>query len=380
MKMVKILKFLLTFLLFFGTGAGVQAIDGNLKDLYNEQLNSSGYKQLGESIPRDVAGTLEKIGVSITNPESITDLNMKNVFDEINSVSNKNFKNIFSYITTILGVLMVCAAVKSFVAHAGKNNIDNILNCVCSICLCSCLVYPITKCISGAKLVILSASDFITALSGVMTAIMAASGKSISASSYSCLTLISGQAISALSSNFLLPIMNSVFGISVISSISNRIKIEKLCSSILKLIKTILKFIASLFVGLLTIQNIVASSADNLTISGTKLIVDSCIPIVGGAVSDAVSTIGGCLKLLKSGAGAFGILVGIFIFLPMISECIIWGIFLSICEFISDSFELGKISLLFKSTSEIIKTLLAILVCIIVVLISSTAIILIIGR
>lgn len=306
-------------------------------------------------------------------------IDISNFFEEIYKESQKNFKHILSYLTSVLGILVLCAGVKGFTPSDKKIPQENILNLVCSLCLSGCLTAPIIKLISASKSVILTASNFTVALGAVLSGIMIASGKPISASSYQYMVLFSGQIISRFSEFFLIPIMNFLFGISIISAVSSHVNLEKFCFASYKLVKTAVKFISALFVGILTLQSIVGNSADNLAISGTKMLIDTCVPIVGGTISDAVSTVRGCLKLLKSGVGAFGIIAGVFTFIPLLSECVIWVAFLGICEFLSDSFDLKKPSLLFKSTSEIVKTLIALLSCVIVILISSSGIILIIG-
>ena len=285
----------------------------------------------------------------------------------------------FSPLLSIVAILILCVTVKNFVPDNRKKPHENIINPICSLCICGSLILPITQLIASSKLIISNASNFTLGLGAVISGIMIASGRTITASSYHYTVVLSGQIISKFSEGMLIPFMNSLFGISIISSVSNRIKLEKFCFTVYKSLKTIVKFVSTLFVGILTLQNILASSADNLGITGAKMLIDTCVPIVGGAVSDAFATVSGCLKLLKSGAGAFGIIAGLFVFIPIITECIIWIVFLNICEFLSDTFELTKPSSLFKSTAEIVKTLMAILICIGVIIISSSAVIIMIG-
>ena len=63
----------------------------------------------------------------------------------------------------------------------------------------------------------------------------------------------------------------------------------------------------TIFTGLLSIQSVVGSSADTLTSKTAKYVISNCVPVVGGAVSDAYSTVKGSLSLLKNGIGGVGI-------------------------------------------------------------------------
>ena len=130
----------------------------------------------------------------------------------------------------------------------------------------------------------------------------------------------------------------------------------------------------------MTVQNIVSSSADNLKTEAAKFTIDSCVPIIGGAVSDAFGTVQQCLKLLKSGAGAFGMIAIGAIFLPIVIECFIWMIFLNIGQGISDIFNLKKICFLFKSIHSVISVMLAALIFVMIIMLVSTVLLIVVGR
>jgi len=101
--------------------------------------------------------------------------------------------------------------------------------------------------------------------------------------------------------------------------------------------------------------------------------------VVGNALGEALHTINGCVKMLKSGVSAFGLLAGIFIFLPILIECVMWLITLYICAGIGDIFELKEITSLLRASSNVIETLLGIVFCCMTILTVSTVIMLIIG-
>ena len=208
---------------------------------------------------------------------------------------------------------------------------------------------------------------------------MIVSGKPLQAASYQTLILFAGQVISYITGKYLSPITNIILGIALISSISSHVNAEHFCFTVQKLIKNILKFTASIFTGILALQNIVSSKADSMATNTLKLSISSFVPIVGNAISDAFTTMYGCIDLLKVGVGAFGIIAGSIILLPSIIECLIWNCLLSICEFIADILELKKIKNLFKSINNVISISFAIILYVAMILIVSTAIILTCG-
>ena len=126
-------------------------------------------------------------------------------------------------------------------------------------------------------------------------------------------------------------------------------------------------------------HSIVATALDSTGTRAARFVVSSFVPVVGNALGEALHTINGCVKMLKSGVSAFGLLAGIFIFLPILIECVMWLITLYICAGIGDIFELKEITSLLRASSNVIETLLGIVFCCMTILTVSTVIMLIIG-
>lgn len=349
------------------------------QEIYESQLKSSRASELQKSLPDEALDILKKIGITNIDWKNIAKIDVQKIFEEVASNGSKKFISVFSSAAAVIGILIICAAIKNFSLQKNGEQIEAISNCLCSLCLCRFTIFPISKCLSASKLLITSAANFVISLSSIMAGFMAASGRTISASAYHCWVLIAGELLSRFLSDAIIPILNVIFGISLISSISQQINLEQLCKAIHKSIQIFLKFFAGFFVGILTLQNIITDSADNFGASSVKFMLDNCIPIVGGAISDAFGTIKGCLSLLKSSVGAFGILAGLAMFLPIFAECMAWIVFLNLCKFLSNTFELKKSSLLLSSVAETVKTLIAILACTVVILISSAGIIMVLG-
>ena len=379
--MKSFLKFSIFILLALSFHISVHAFgDNTLKEIYDNQFKTSGAEKLGENLPKDSQKALDRMGISGANFDEISKINPGKIFEEIITTVKDKLTSPLKSLIPVAAIILICAIVNNLKTSFGSNHINEIMAAVSTLCLCAVVVNPIVSCINSVALVIKSASGFTLCAAPVMAGIMIASGHPISATSYQALIISAGQVISHLAGNFLVPFMNMLLGISIISSVSSRLNLESLCDVIYRSVKFILKFVASIFTGILTLQNLVTTSADNIGTSTVKFAIDSCVPIVGSALSDAFSTVQGCVKLLKSGVGAFGIIAGGVIFLPIVIECSIWIIFLNLASCMGDIFELKKISSFVKSVSNVMSVVLAALLCVIMVLIVSTVLILIIGR
>ena len=331
-------KFVVFLILLISFIVGVKAaeIDSNIKEAYTEQLKSLDINKVKNILPKKTRDSLNAVGLNELELGNLLDLKYSKIITEIGK-EIKSRISIFS-VMPILAVIFLSALIKNFKISANLKNIPQVTDIISLICISVSIINPIVRFINESSAIINAAANFTMGIVPVLTGIMIATGRALSATSYHALVIFAGQVVSYLSANFLIPVMNTLLGVSLISSISPRLNIENLCLTVQKSVKILLKALASIFTGLLTLQNLIGNCADTLGKSTWKLTIDSCVPIVGGAVSDAVHTMGSCLDLLKTSLGAFGIIAGSLVFLPVIVECFLWMLLLNICLFVSDVF------------------------------------------
>ena len=174
--------------------------------------------------------------------------------------------------------------------------------------------------------------------------------------------------------------MGGYLAVSVTSSVSPLINQSGIAESIKKIAMWILSFISTVFIGVLGIQTTVSASADTLTMRTAKFILGSSIPVAGTAISEAFSTVTSSMGLLKSSVGIYGVVVLLLIFLPIITELILWRIVLLINTAASDIFSLPKISSVLKAVDMMLALLIGIILTIAVVFIISLTVVITAGK
>ena len=142
-------------------------------------------------------------------------------------------------------------------------------------------------------------------------------------------------------------------------------------------IKT-LSVLATIFTSVLSIKGILSNIADTVSVKGTKMIVSSVVPIIGGSVSEAYGSVINSLLLLRSSVGVFGIVVISAVNLPVIIELFLWSASISFSAILADIFSLKSIADFYREVSNVIKTFNAILIFCCVLFIISTGILIII--
>jgi stage III sporulation protein AE len=136
----------------------------------------------------------------------------------------------------------------------------------------------------------------------------------------------------------------------------------------------------TIFTAVLTIKQLITTSLDDVSTRAVRFTLNSFIPIVGSALSDAYKTVQGSIGLLKSGVGVFVILSVAVVFLPVILQSLMWIITLWLGKSVAEVLSLSQPAKLIEAVATVFSTLLAILLCIMSIYIISTAIVLIAGR
>jgi stage III sporulation protein AE len=378
MNMKKAFCFLIMFLFVFSFSAQVCA-ETKEKDFYEKQFEQSGAKDLPEYLPDDTKNSLEDLGIQGADWEDIITITPKSMFEKILSIAGGKINEPLRAAVSVIAVMLLCALLNGMKISFGDRQMSSVIGMVATLCICVIIINPIVSCIANAASIIKAAAGFLLACVPVLIGIMLAAGQPVASGSYNLLMMAAGNVISIIASNILVPLMNIFLAISIVSAISPNINLNGLCRSFNKVAKWIMGFCMTVFTGLITMHSIVAAAMDTTGTRAARFVVSSFVPVVGNALGEAIHTINGCVKMLKSGVSAFGLLAGLFIFLPIIIESIMWLLTIHICAGIGDVFDLKEVTSLLRASIDVIETLLSIILCCMTILTVSTVVMLIIG-
>lgn len=376
---MKKILFLLIVFIFWPCKSVYSAENAYDEKVYQEQYDSSGAKKLFDELPNEVKKSFDGIGVNGANFNEIMDIDPESVLENILNTAKKKIPGPLKSISIVLAVILLNAIFTALKISIGEKSLSAVLGVVSTLCICMVIVTPIVEFIGHVATIIKSSTIFLLCYIPVMVGIMVASGQALSAVAFSSMMVFLGDVITQISSGFLVPLLNIFLTISVVCAISPRFKFSGLSELFSKIIKCVLGFAMTIFSGILTTKSLIGATVDSVNSKTMKFVLSSFVPIVGSALGDAYLTVQGCVKILKSGVGAFFIIAVGFVFLPAVVECIVWVMSLSICAVVGDIFELSNISTLLKNIGKVISTLLAIILCIMTILIISTVMVLSIG-
>lgn len=348
------------------------------EEIYNEQLKISNAEEIKNNLPQKTQEDFNDIGINKVDWNQILKITPEKIFSKSLNIAKNQIPQVFKSVLMILSVIFL-SALASVKTSIGQKSLKSVLETITSLFVCIVIINPVVHIISKSTVMLGSVSKYLLCYIPIMTGIMIANGQSISAVSFSTLMITASEVISQISNFLLLPFLSSFLTVSIVSSVSSKFNLSVICNFFSKFIKWLIGFSMTVFSGILALQNIVATTADSAKTKATKFLINGCVPVVGSALSDAFLTVSGCVKLLKSGVGAFFILAVFFIFLPVIIECLLWILSVNLCSSIGEIFELQNISKLLKRIGEVMSMLLIIDLCVAILLIVSTAVILVVS-
>lgn len=380
-KFIFLMVFFITILLSsFTVYADIEdTTEYTTEGIYNSQYEQSGADALLRELTPEVKKQLKDIGVTSPSWQELNSMSFFDIFGSIMNTIQQQSVTPLNCVVKIMGVVMLVALINSVKSSLGSSSLTAVLNSVATLTVSIILIQPVCQTIEYSTTIIKLSADFMLIFIPVMAGIMLTMGQSLQAAGSYTMVMGAGTAVSQISNNILVPLLNTFLGISVVSGISQRVNLNGFCELINKVLKWVLTFTMSVFTAILTMQSIISSSADSAGVKATRFAISSFVPLVGGALSEAYQTVRGCMGMLKSGVGVFAILATGTIYLPAIISCLLWLAAINIAIALAGVFDMGDIIKLLKSVTTVINSLIAILLCCMIIFIVSSAIMLMAG-
>ena len=360
-------KIIVFFCVFMLCGIHVRANE----DPYYEIYEQSGVAELENALPDEAREQLSEYGIDPSDSEWESALSAQNVFSHIwQFVKSAGAAPLRAGIMMI-GIILISAALPALSSN-GKG--FDAARQATALAVAVTVALPIWNTVSAATNAVRGCGAFMLSFIPVFAVTVTASGHAVTAASMSALLLGAAQAVSAVSSFSVLPMMGGYLAVSLCSGVSP-LSIGGLAESIKKTAFWILSFISTLFVGILGIQTAVNSAADSLTLRTTRFIIGTAIPVAGAALSEAAGTLSASMGLLRSSVGIYGVVALAAILLPILIELILWRMLLMLSSAVSELFGQGVATRILKACDMMLSVLIGLLLLVGAMFIISHAIV-----
>ncbi len=348
-------------------------------EYYQEQLNASGADQLMSALDDETINLLEQLGINEIDFEHLLNISPQSLLDLFLKIITGKMQNPLKMFASVLSVIILCAMMECFKVSFSEKSLGGLFSLVSTVLIGLIIVIPMMECISHVCSAITLSSNFMLIFVPVITVLLAASGKPVTASGLNLIIFTAAELISRFSSSLLIPLLCIYLAFSIVGVLSPDINLSGLSDIIKKSVNFILGFFSTVFVSMVSLQEILGQSADTVATRTTKFLLGNFVPVVGGAIGDTITTVQSCVGLTKNTVGAFGLIAAVLIYIPVIAELIVWILCVQACSAAAALFGLKTAGDLLKAIYYTLSLLLSILLFCAVLLIISTGIMVMLG-
>ena len=323
-------------LFFFSyNGQLAYAEDNNYNVISNDEING------------DLEGLYDYISTMKSDFELINDLDpisyIKNyittgkgnlsfskICDAVISLLFKEVKTVLSMCITIVVIGIICSLIKNLQSAFSSDSISEIAFYACYALMIIVLTRTFIISLDLAKDIITEISSFMSKLLPILVVMLGVAGGFTESATMDPIVLGTTIIIPKIYLNIILPLILVTFVLQFTNNISTEPKISNLCSLVKSAVLWIQGLILTVYIGLLTVRGITASTIDAVTLKTAKFTIDNFIPIVGKTFSDAITSVAGYSLIIKNAIGSVGLIVLILIIIYPIIKIFLSSIILKI--------------------------------------------------
>ncbi|MBR0467056.1 MAG: hypothetical protein IJJ40_06170 [Clostridia bacterium] len=340
------------FCLFILGGVKVKA-----EDTYHDNYSTYLGDTFDSIIDSDTKDILEKDGLSPDKSDWVTNLKAQNIFKFVLSLLKGDIKKpIFSFFS-ICGIILLFSAFNSF----GNEKYLRYIEILSPAVIISVVGASVYACSTAAAESIRASSAFMIGLIPALTSLLAASGKTATAATSSVTMLLSANAVSSFATYGVLPLMGGYLSVSIAAGVSPLVANINPAETLKKVTYWVLTFISTVFLGVLTLQNAVMSSSDDVALKTAKFVLGTSVPVAGGVLSEAVSAVSSSVSMLKNSVAIYAVIVVALLILPVLVDVILWRCCFSLSAVVGELFGQKKTAVLLRSVDSVLAAMLGIM-------------------
>ena len=213
--------------------------------------------------------------------------------------------------------------------------------------------------VNTAAVFISRISAVMTAMLPVMNAILITSGELTSAGVGSAGLMLYVTATEKLMDAVFVPLAGVLLSLCSVTGVFRGVNISSLVTGIRKVVMTLMGFSLLIYSFVMGIQSTLAQSADSLSMKTARFAIGTYVPIVGGALSDALVTVTAGLSVIKRFAGSLGIIIILLTVLPAVISLFIGRLSLLMCKTVAEAVECDSAAVIIGDAESVLSLFLA---------------------
>ncbi len=262
----------------------------------------------------------------------------------------------FTSCASLLCVIAVSALLKKYLAEGPCADIGNFaVASVTGVTVCGIAVTYVNAAVGFISRL----SAVMLAMLPVMNAILLTSGELTSAGVSSAGLMLYVTVTEKVTETVLVPLAGILLSLCSVTGVFRGVNISSLVSGIRKVVMTLMGFSLLIYSFVMGIQSSLAQSADSLSMKTARFAIGTYVPIVGGALSDALTTISAGLTVIKRFTGSVGIVIILLTVLPTVISLFIGRLSLLACKSVAEAVECDSAAGIIGDAESVLSLFLA---------------------
>ncbi len=273
----------------------------------------------------------------------------------------------------VVGVLLLLGLLRILFKENASPELDYTMQSVITVTVFLMFSTPVLQLLEDTRAALEACRLFLAQFIPVMASVLAAGGQTGTAAVYSTIFYSVIMAVSQVLYSWVAPLIRIFLALSITKGLCGSLQLEGLIQLLRRLIHWVMGLAATLFGAYLSFQTLIANTGDSLAMRAGKFVLSGGIPIVGGAVSDAIGTVCAGLRLVKNAAGIVAAVALLVMFLPMLLKCLCYGLVCQGCAAVAQLLENKPAKGLMEGMADSIRMLGAVIVLFLMMMILSVA-------
>ena len=211
---------------------------------------------------------------------------------------------------------------------------------------------PVFDSSSALRTAIGDVCAFGQSLFSVLLSCVAASGRTAAAAAASAGTGVLFSALSFVGTEIAVPCVNTFFAVGVTSSVLSDGFLYSLSKTLKKVCVSVLGVCSLVFSLAMGARQLLASSADNVSVRAAAYAVGNGIPVVGGSIGESMSAVIASAEAVAKNVGVFGaVAVVLILFSPLVSVFVLRFLSAVLCA-VSEMFGLDSMRRFFSVVGD----------------------------
>ncbi|GAB6170327.1 stage III sporulation protein AE [Clostridium carnis] len=275
-------------------------------------------------------------------------ISFKDISKAVVNFMFKEVKTVLTLAITIIIIAIICSLLKNLQSAFSSESISNIAFFACYALLIVILSKSFLVSITLAKDIIIDIGNFMAAILPILVIMLGSAGGFTQAATMDPIVIGATILVPRIYLTVIIPLILATFVLEFANNISTEHKISNLCKLMKQITLLMQGIVLTVFIGLLTIRGISASTIDAVTLKTAKFAIDNFIPIVGKAFSDAIASFAGYSLIIKNAISSIGLITIILLMLyPIIKLALmslVYKLTAALIEPISDKRITGSIA------------------------------------